>query len=87
MTKKTLTASTPYGTFTRKTDSEYKFVVVWNAERCLKAYNERGTRTPTGVAARWVKDRGYGVTWHAKRPTPKNYVWDRSAALLGIFEV
>jgi len=86
MTKKTLTANTPFGTFTRKTDSDYRFVTVWHSPRSQRAYQAR-TGNECGVTQRWIKDRGFAVTWHSKRPTPKGYVWDQAAVLGGIFEV
>jgi hypothetical protein len=37
--------------------------------------------TKTGVSARWVKDRGFAVTWHtseclATSAASKPYLWD-----------
>lgn len=87
----TLQAVTPVGTFTRKTNSAYKFVTVWASPRAMRACADAGpsggVRFGGGVYARWTKDLGYGVTWHFTRPSPKSYGWDSAATLVGVFEV
>jgi hypothetical protein len=92
---KTLTAVTPVGEFTRKTDSVYTYVNVWASPRAKAAFDSAAERTyrPCGVDARWIKDRGYGVTWHyteaaarAAASSKRGYQWDH-ATLVGTFAV
>lgn len=96
MAKNTLKVETSAGEFTRKTDTPYTHVVVRVSPRAaasLAAFgagNYRGKLS--GVDARWVKDRGYAVTWHnseaaARAAAEKPYVWDRETSLVGVFEV
>ena len=45
-----------------------------------------------GVDARWVKDRGFAVTWHgsegaARKAAAAPYGWDRSTGVVGVFPV
>lgn len=87
MAKQTLKAVTPVGTFTRETDSGYKFVTVWASPRAAKSAASEYAGRRSGVDARWSKDQGYGVTWHYERPTPAAYKWDRAATLVGVFAV
>ena len=84
--KKSLIASTPVGTFTRKSDTEYKFICVWASPRAKAAFDKRDGRE-SGVTQRWVKDRGHITSWHQKRPAKPSQVWDRAATLLGIYEI
>lgn len=87
---KTLKIKTPHGEFTRKTDAGYTHAVVRTSERaadCLATY-ERNKHDPAkvryykdGVQARWVKDRGFAVTWHSNErlaiaAASAKYVWD-----------
>ena len=88
MAKQKLTVATPVGEFSRTTDSAYKFATVWNSPRAQTALTPRADgRARSGVDGRWAKDRGYGVTWHFTRPSPKKYGWDAAATLVGVFEV
>lgn len=89
MAKQTLKAVTPVGTFTRATDSGYKFVTVWNSPRARDtvARMKAEGRKFSGVDARWNKDNGYGVTWHFTKPNPRAYMWDSAATLVGVFAV
>lgn len=88
MTKLSLQAVTPVGTFTRATDTPYTRIVVWRSERAAKALADNRTG---GVAGRWAKDLGYGVTWHSSERTAQNasasYKWDGAATLVGVFAV
>lgn len=90
MAKPTLRTETPVGMFTRSTDSAYGFVTVWASPRALACFqrSNNGEKITSAVGQRWVKDRGYGVTWHRARPTPpKHYGWDAAATLVGVFPV
>src|SRR6185295_9082204 len=62
-TMKTLIVSTPVGPFNRKTDSRYTFVNVWASPRAA-AVAASPNPYRGGVDGRWVKDRGFAVTWH-----------------------
>lgn len=89
MTKTKLTAVTPVGTFTRETFTPYTHIVVWRSERAAKALTEDRTG---GVAGRWAKDNGFGVTWHSSERAANNaaggvYKWDGRAELVGVFAV
>lgn len=66
MSKKTLRAATLVGEFTRKTNSPYRFVCVREpiggaAHFCE---NNKARAAGGGVFARYLKDRGYVVSWH-----------------------
>lgn len=100
MSKKKLNATTPAGQFTRTTASQYSHVVVWNSPRAMKLFTRvlNGdevaiSNSKSGVYARWVKDRGHGVTWHSsvfaakKAAAHGNYAWDGESTLVGIFDV
>lgn len=89
--KQLLAAQTPVGSFTRRTDSKYTHCVVWNSPRAMDAFNAR-KGTECGVHGRWVKDGGYGVTWHGSEAAAcaaarKGYGWDSAATLAGVFPV
>lgn len=100
MSKKILKAETTVGEFTRTTNSEYTHIVVWNSPRVARfvslvnSGDERAVRkSKGGNAARWLKDRGFGVTWHgsaaaAQKAAAGRFSWDGSdATLVGVFEV
>ena len=41
---------------------------------------------------RWVKDHGFAVTWHGSKQSADksalgSYSWDKSATLVGVYEV
>lgn len=86
---------TPVGSFTRASDSmPYTHAVVWKSPRAMGDFER--SRQPdaprwlrTGVSGRWIKDLGYGITWHlseasARKATSK-YRWDSQATLVGVF--
>jgi hypothetical protein len=94
---KLLKATTIFGTFTRRTESPYSWIVVRECERSSKEYQahlnatEKPKYPPSGVQARWIKDRGLAVTWHvgsgaAHSAAKKPYVWADSK-VLGVFPV
>ena len=100
MSKKILKAQTTVGEFTRSTSSDYTHIVVWNSPRVarfvnlVKSGDERAIRkSKDGNAARWLKDRGFGVTWHgsvaaAQKAVAGRFSWDKTeATLVGIYEV
>ena len=88
-----LKIATPHGEFTRTATRPYMFAVVRNSPRAQATYNERGTaRRPSGVHARWIKDRGFAVTWHsteqaARKAATSPYMWDGSLDVVGVFPV
>ena len=86
-----LTVTTPVGLFTRKTDTIYAYVNVWASPRAER-YAANPSEACGGVTGRWVKDRGYGVTWHSSAQAAANaarrgYEWDSAATLVGTFPV
>ena len=96
MAKATLTVTTEAGEFTRKTDTPYTHAVVRKSPRAaavLASFNAGTYRGRlNGVDARWVKDRGYAVTWHmseaaARAAAAKSYDWDKQTALVGVYPV
>jgi hypothetical protein len=91
MPKPNLQAVTPVGTFTRVTATPYAFVVVWNSPRCMRTFLEPAAHDNVGAGARWVKDQGFGVTWHgtekAAQAATVAYKWDNNATLVGVFPV
>jgi hypothetical protein len=99
MSKKTLKAQTTVGEFTRATASNYTHVVVWDAPYVMNLFvavqngdAEAICISRDGVQARWVKDRGYGVTWHssaaaANKAARGRYGWVINSTLVGVFEV
>lgn len=91
MTKQRLAVNTPAGTFTRTTATKYTHAVVWNSPRAAIA-KEKGNGLHGGVRQRWIKDNGFGVTWHgsetaANAAARKGYLWDSAATLVGVFSV
>lgn len=88
--KPKLTAATPVGVFTRASSSAYTHIVVWNSPRAMRATAD-GAAVRGAVARRWVKDHGYGVTWHlseqAAKSAARKYGWDLDATLVGVFPV
>lgn len=85
-----LTVTTPAGVFDRKTETRYTHVNVWSSPRAQRIAASPDRQS--AVYARWVKDRGYGVTWHssaraAEAASRKGYVWDGEATLIGTFPV
>lgn len=100
-TKFNLKIVTPHGEFTRKSTTAYTHAVVRTSQRaadCLAAY-ERNKHDAAkvryykdGVQARWVKDRGFAVTWHgseaaARNAASKPYLWDKETGLATVYEV
>ena len=101
MAKLNLKITTAHGTFTRSTATAYTHAVVRSSRRANDCYLPiaNGTATPdqlswakSGVTARWIKDRGYAVTWHgseqaARNAAAKPYFWDATTVVLGTFPV
>lgn len=96
MPKRTLTATTTVGTFSRTTCTPYTHVVVWNSPRARAYFDgvNAGTseRHTNGVHAQWLKNQGYAVTWHCSETTANSaarrcYGWDGSKDLIGVFPV
>jgi hypothetical protein len=93
--KKTLKATTPAGEFSRETATAYAFVVVRKSPRAaafVESANSGAQVYRGGVNGRWLKDRGYAVTWHgsekaAKAAAGKPYDWDSKTELVGVFPV
>jgi hypothetical protein len=87
MAKRTLTVKTNFCTFTRTTASDYTHAVVWASPRAKARFDKGGK--DNGVAAKWLKDQGHGVTWHgslaAAQKATGGYCWDGAATLLGIY--
>jgi hypothetical protein len=92
---KTIKVITPVGEFTRSTNSQYTHAVVRKSERANRVYQQflqTNERSSSGVDARWVKDRGYAVTYHASLRSAANasqqkYPYDCAAEVIGIYEV
>ena len=90
-----LIANTLVGTFTRKTNSKYQYVVVRNSDRAKEAYclyHNNNYRSPFATDKRWIKDHGFAVTWHGSKQSADkaalgSYSWDKSASLVGVFEI
>jgi hypothetical protein len=89
--KKVLTVNTPHGSFNRATNTPYTHIVVYSSPRADRAFqNAKGGEC--GVDARWIKDRGFGVTWHSSLKSAmaaerSGYKWDANSKSLGIFPV
>lgn len=103
-----LEIDTPHGIFTRSATRPYMFAVVRTSARAAKDFanfnaadptTEEGKRTirwgKQGVSGRWIKDRGFAVTWHSDERTARNaarkpYMWDVSgcgpAEIYEVFE-
>ncbi len=93
--KQTLMITTPVGAFTRMTNSPYTHAVVRTSPRAAEVFAEfeaGRVKDRSGVDGRWVKDRGYAVTWHmseaaAKRAAEKGYTWDLHTTVVGVYAV
>ena len=90
----TIKVITPVGDFTRSTKSNYTHAVVRRSERARAAYEEflLSGQKQSGVDGRWVKDRGFAVTYHtskraARNAAKKQYGYDSKAEVVGIYEV
>jgi len=100
-TKFNLKIETPVGTFTRKATRQYTHAVVHQSPRAMTEFlamtspdatEDQKRWAKSGVTGRWVKDRGYAVTWHsteaaARKAAAAPYGWDGSVAKIGIFAV
>jgi methylmalonyl-CoA mutase cobalamin-binding subunit len=92
---KTIKVITPVGEFTRKTSTDYTHAVVRKSERARGVYEKfltTGEKSGSGVDARWIKDRGFAVTYHTSERAARNaanqkYGWDSKAEVIGIYEV
>lgn len=95
MAKFNLKITTPHGEFTRKATRAYTHAVVRLSPRAQEAFDNRGSATrwtKSGVTGRWIKDRGYAVTWHsseanAHKAAAAPYMWDGSVEVVGVFPV
>jgi hypothetical protein len=89
------TVNTPVGEFSRKTNTDYKFAVIWNCPRAKETYDKyliTSVKPRLATDTRWIKDKGYAVTWHstkqsAEKKASGSYDWDKSSTVLGIYEV
>lgn len=99
-TKFKLKITTPHGEFTRTATRPYMFAVVRTsdrAERELATYQaetdpQRLRWMRGGVGGRWIKDRGFAVTWHSDERTARNaaakpYMWDSKCGPAEIYPV
>jgi hypothetical protein len=92
---KTIKVTTPVGEFTRSTKSNYTHAVVRKSERANSRYQQflaTGEKSGSGVDARWIKDRGFAVTYHTSERAAQNaanqkYGWDWKSEVIGIYEV
>jgi hypothetical protein len=92
---KTIKVTTPVGEFTRSTKSDYTHVVVRKSDRAQSVYDKfvtTGEKSGSGVDARWVKDRGFVVTYHtslrsAANAAKQKYFYDSKSQVIGIYEV
>jgi hypothetical protein len=92
---KTIKVTTPVGEFTRSTKSNYTHAVVRKCDRAQAVYEKfltSGGKSVLGTDARWIKDRGFAVTYHTSERSAANaakqkYFWDYSAQVIGIYEV
>jgi hypothetical protein len=92
---KTIKVTTPVGEFTRNTKSDYTHAVVRKSERANFRYQQflaTGEKSGSGVDARWIKDRGFAVTYHTSERAAHNaanqkYGWDWKSEVIGIYEV
>lgn len=91
MTKQTFKINTPQGEFTRTSSTLlYTHAVVRLSSRTREAFEN--PRYTVGVHGRWIKDRGFAVTWHgseqaARKAAATPYGYDHSATVLGIYPV
>ena len=92
---KTIIVNTPVGEFSRKTNSSYTHVVVRkskNAQMVYERFLSTGERSVLNTNNRWIKDRGFAVSYHyslvaALNASEKEYRWDRSAEVIGVYEI
>jgi len=92
---KTIKVTTPVGEFTRSTKSDYTHVVVRKSDRAKSVYDKfssSGEKSCLGVDARWIKDRGFVVTYHtslrsAANAAKQKYFYDSKSEVIGIYEV
>lgn len=90
-----LIIKTPHGDFTRTSNSPYQWAIVRRSPRAaaIFAKAEAGdTSVLWGSYARWVKDRGYIVTWHGSQDAAAKAAStpcraDLRAEVVGIFSV
>jgi hypothetical protein len=90
-----LLANTPVGIFERTTNTTYQYVVVRTSPRAKEAYclyHNNNYRSSFATDKRWVKDHGFAVTWHGSKQSADksalgSYSWDKSATLVGVYEV
>jgi aspartokinase len=92
---RTIKVVTPVGEFTRSTKSDYTHVVVRKSDKAKSVYDRfvsSGEKSGCNVDARWIKDRGYAVTYHnseraAVNAAKQKYGWDSKSEVIGIYEV
>jgi hypothetical protein len=92
---KTIKVTTPVGEFTRKTSTDCTHAVVRRSENARAAYERflsTGKRSPLSTDNRWIKDRGFVVSYHsseraARAAAQQTYQWDKNAEVIGIYEV
>jgi hypothetical protein len=88
-------ANTPVGTFKRVTENSYEYIVVRTSPRAKESFDlfqQHGKWSSLVTEQRWIRDNGYAVTWHkslesAKKSALGSYSWDKSATLVGVYEV
>jgi hypothetical protein len=92
---KTIKVATPFGEFTRTTKSDYTHAVVRKSDRAKSVHDKfvsSGEKSGSGVDARWIKDRGFAVTYHTSERAARNaakqqYAYDSKTEVIGIYEV
>ena len=90
-----LIANTPVGQFSRTTNTSYQYVVVRNSKRAkesLEFFQQTNKLSSLATEQRWIKDNGFAVTWHGSKQSADksalgSYSWDKSATLVGVYEV
>jgi hypothetical protein len=90
-----LIANTPVGIFKRTTDTAYQYVVVRSSPRAKEAFDKfqtMGNYPSLATEKRWVRDNGFAVTWHGSKQSADksalgSYSWDKSANLVGVYQV
>lgn len=95
MAKTTLKVTTPVGEFTRATATAYTHAVVRKSPRAMGVFERAqagGDVYKGGVQGRWIKDRGFAVTWHGSERAAKNaaaadYTWDGQTEVVGVFAI
>lgn len=82
------------GEFTRDSTKAYTHAVVRTSPRALRTFERYGgsTKGTSGVDSRWVKDRGFVVTYHGSEAAAKNaasepYDYDSKTTVVGVFPV